>query len=292
MLTKMLSNLIIKGNIAPVFETPATYGLDYEDVSFVAKDGVQLSGWLVKGRSDKIIIQSHFGVQSSRTGYTPKGKGMVKLWKEDIKFLQHVKYLVNKGYSVLMYDFRNHGDSAEAKNGFCTWGPDEHLDLLAAVDFVATHPVYHNASIGLLSICMGCASTTYAYGQSDGLKKYKNIAAIVGIQPMTYPDFMVKMKLDNFVGRKVTQLNSQRTGLDLDQITFIPYVKDITVPMLVVQNTDDEYLMRTTVEQYYKELKVEKEILWLEGIGTKRAAAYNYLTENPEKILYWFDKYL
>ena len=32
----------------PVFETPDKFGLEYEDVNFQAKDGIQLSGWLIK----------------------------------------------------------------------------------------------------------------------------------------------------------------------------------------------------------------------------------------------------
>lgn len=155
-----LSNAIVKGGQAPVFESPKDYGLEYTDVEFNAEDGVKLSGWLVKGGKDKIIIQSHYGVQSSRSGYTPEGKGMGKMWKENISFLKHVKYLVEQGYSVLMYDFRNHGNSGEGTCPWVTWGPEEHKDVLAAVDYVSNHETYKNASIGLLSICMGAASST------------------------------------------------------------------------------------------------------------------------------------
>ena len=70
MLTNYLSNSIVKGGVAPIFDTPSDYGLEYDEVKFTAKDGVHLKGWLVKGGADKIIVQSHFGIQSSRSGYT------------------------------------------------------------------------------------------------------------------------------------------------------------------------------------------------------------------------------
>ena len=60
------------------FETPDQYNLDYEDVTFTTKDGISLSAWLVKGGSDKVIIQSHFGVQCSRCGFTIEGRELEK----------------------------------------------------------------------------------------------------------------------------------------------------------------------------------------------------------------------
>jgi hypothetical protein len=113
MLGKMVSDLMIKPGKSPVFETPDQYGLEYEDVSFKTVDGVSLSGWIVIGGTHKVIIQSHFGVQCSRCGFTQEGKGMMKnaLWTSDIHFLEQAKYLVEAGYSVLMYDLRNHGNS-------------------------------------------------------------------------------------------------------------------------------------------------------------------------------------
>ncbi len=291
MITNYLSNAIVKGRQAPVFGKPSDYDMEYEDITFKASDGVTLSGWLVKGGTDKIIIQSHYGVQSSRSGYTPKGKGMSKMWTEDITFLKHVKYLVDKGYSVLMYDFRNHGNSAPGTCPWVTWGPEEHKDVLAAMEYVSSHPDHKDAQIGLLSICMGAASSTYAYGKENGLKKYKNIKAMVAIQPLRYADFIKALGLDNFIGKRVTKLNNKRTGIDMNAISFMPGVKEITVPTLLIQNSNDEYLNKQSIDEYYDALTVEKEMMWLD-LDKKRASAYDYLTKSPEEILPWFDKYM
>ncbi len=291
MITGFLSNTIVKGGVAPLFDNPSEYGLEYEDVTFKTGDGLTLSGWLVKGGTDKIIIQSHFGVQSCRAGFTPEGKGMVKLWKDKIPFLKHVKHLVNKGYSVLMYDFRSHGNSEEAEGNWVSWGPQEAQDLLAAVKFVSEHPVYGSAQVGLLSICMGAAATTYAYGSGE-LQQYKHIKAMVAIQPMRYLDFVKALGLPGFLQRWVNQENSKRVGFDMLAKSFKNDVQTVSVPTLLVQNDQDEYLNKQSIEEYYASLKVEKEMRWLSGIGTKRAAGYDYLTKNPEKILYWFDRHM
>ena len=290
MITGILSSMIVKGGIAPVFENPKDYGLDYEDVQFTTADGIKLKGWLVKGGTDKIIVQSHFGVQSSRSGYTPKGKGMVKMWNEDISFLKHVKYLVDKGYSVLMYDFRSHGDSDANTSGWCSWGPDEAQDVVAAVNYVANHPTYKDAQIGLLSICMGASASTYAYGAND-LQQY-NIKAMIAIQPMRYNDFMKSFGLPGFLNNWVNKENSKRVGFDMTTKSFKNDVSKIAVPTLVMQNDKDEFLTKESIDEYYNDLTVEKDMLWVSDIGTKRAAGYDYLTKNPEKVLYWFDKYI
>jgi len=291
MIVKYFADLMTQPGKSPVFDNPQDFGLAYENVTFQASDGVTLSGWLIKGGTEKIIIQSHFGVQCSRSGYTPEGKGFPKMWQEQIHFMKHVKYLVNQGYSVLVYDFRNHGESGTGTCEWVTWGPEEHKDVLAAVDFVSNHPDYRQSDIGLLSICMGAASSTYAFGKQNGLRDYENIKAMIAIQPLRYPDFVSALGLDNFIGRRVTKRNNERTEIDLNAVSFMSDVAKINVPTLLVQNSNDEYLNRPSIEEYYAALTVEKEMLWLD-LNTKRAAGYDYLTRHPAEILSFFDKYM
>ena len=123
MFGKMISDMMVKPYQSPLFDDPQSYGLDHEAVEFETSDGVTLRGWLIKGGTDKIIVQSHFGVQCNRAGYCPDGKGLIKPWKENISFLRQAKHLVDKGYSVLMYDFRGHGESDIGTKPWISWGP-------------------------------------------------------------------------------------------------------------------------------------------------------------------------
>ena len=61
MFGKAISNLMIKPGLAPVFDSPENHGLNYEDVTFKAEDGVTLSGWLIKGGTDKVIVPGQNG---------------------------------------------------------------------------------------------------------------------------------------------------------------------------------------------------------------------------------------
>ncbi len=291
MFGKAISDLMIKPGKAPVFETPDKYGLDYEDVSFKAKDGVSLSGWLVKGGTDKVIVQSHFGVQCSRCGFTQEGKGLMKntLWTSDIHFLDQAKYLVEAGYSVLMYDMRNHGDSEQTD--WVSWGIEERKDVLAAVKFVSEHPVYKDASIGLLSICMGQGASVFAFGMEEEMHRIENLKTMISVQPLTYDYFVEAMGLPKFLINAGNQYNKEKRNTDLTGDSFLPYAKDVSVPTLVIQNENDPMTNMDMVRKFYNDLQVEKDIMWLD-LAKKRGAAYAWLGESSGPILNWFNKYM
>ena len=293
MFGKAISDLMIKPGLAPVFETPDAFGLDYEDVTFTTDDNVTLSGWLVKGATDKVIVQSHFGVQCSRCGFTLEGKGMMErmLWNDDIHFLNQAKYLVDAGYSVLMYDFRNHGDSGQGASEWIKWGQDERKDVVAAVDYVANRPEYQNASIGLLSICMGAASSTFAFGLEEKMSSFPNLKAMVAVQPLTYDNFVNNLGLPKFLLNQGTRYSINKRDIDLTGDSFLPFVKDINVPTLVIQNQNDPMTNLDMVNQFYKDLKVEKDLVMLD-LEKKRAAAYDWIGKNPERILGWFGQHM
>ena len=292
MFGKMVSDMMVKPGKSPVFDNPKDYGLGYEDVEFKAGDGVTLRGWLIKGGTDKVVIQSHFGVQCSRSGYTPKGKGMIKMWKEDISFLRQVKHLQEQGYTVLVYDLRNHGESDLGTCPWVSWGPEEAKDVIAAVRFISSHPTYKDAGIGLLSICMGAVSSTYAYGLGDaGLRQFQNIKAMIAVQPLHYKEFVKAFGMPELLNKAGSRVSLERTGVDLNTKTFMPDVKHVTVPTLVVQNKNDPWTDMDFVQRYHDELRVDKEMLMLD-LSKDRAAAYDYLGRSPKMITDFFDRYL
>lgn len=291
MFSKAISDLMIKPGKSPVFETPELYHLDYEDVTFKTSDNLTLSGWLIKGGSDKVIIQSHFGVQCSRCGYTQDGKGMMKnaLWTSDIHFLNQAQYLIKADYSVLMFDMRNHGNSEQ--KGWVSWGLQERKDIIAAVKFIAQHPKYQTANIGLLSICMGQGATTFAFGLEAEMQQIKQLKAMISVQPLTYDYFVKAMGLPNFLIEAGNKYNLEQRQTDLTGDSFLPYVKDISVPTLVIQNQNDPMTNIEMVKQYYADLSVEKEMLWLD-LDKKRGAAYDWLGKNAKPVTDWFGKYV
>ena len=293
MFGKLVSDMMVKPHQSPLFDDPEDYGLPYDDVSFETSDGVTLRGWLIKGRSDRVIVQTHFGVQCNRAGYDPKGKGLIKMWKTPISFLRQAKHLNEQGYSVLMYDLRNHGASDLGACPWISWGPEEAKDVMAAVEFICSHPAHKEARIGLLSICMGAVSTTYAYGMRDvGLRRYDNIKALIAVQPLHYTEFVKAFGMPGFLDRAGGKVSTERLGFDLNEKTFIQDVQHISVPTMVIQNRNDPWTDINFVQRYYDELQGDdNELLWLD-LSNQRAAAYDYLGTSPQVLATFFNKHV
>ncbi|MBN1214680.1 MAG: dienelactone hydrolase family protein [Candidatus Lokiarchaeota archaeon] len=290
MLEKFIANSVAKPGHSPVFSNPKDFGFEYEDVTFKASDGITLSGWLIKGKKEKVIIFTHFGMQSSRSGYTPKGKGVTKPYKKEINYLNTMRHLIKEGYTVLMYDLRNHGNSEKGIIEWIAGGVEEYKDVLAAVNFISTHNDYKDSNIGLLSYCMGANSTTYAYGIENGLQEYKNIKALIANQPIVISDFIKGYGFSEKKVRGANEINLERGGVDF-YASCLSNVKNITVPTLVVQAEGDPWANLDWVKEYYNELKVEKEMYWIKGT-TKRLESYDWFSHSPKKMLEFFKKYL
>lgn len=286
---KMIADLITVPGSTPVFSNPHDFGMTYEDVVFQSSDGVNLSGWLIKGNQDKVIIFSHFGLSSSRSGYTPKGKGDGAYDKE-INYLNTFRHLISEGYTVLTYDFRNHGNSEKGSSAWYTGGVEESRDVIAAVDFIANHPDYRDSSIGLLSFCNGCNSTTYAFGADDGLRNYKNIRALFAMQPIPLATFLQGFGIPNDMIQEANELNLARGGRDL-YASFREDVKHINVPTILVQGKGDPWYSQSVIDEYYDSLTTEKEMLWLVG-PNHRLAYYDWFNHSPEKMIEFFNRYM
>lgn len=286
-----ISNMMVKGFQSTVFGKPSDYDLKYEAVEFVNSDGVTLRGWLVEPETptDKILIQSHYGVQCSRSGYTPEGKGFMAPFPRKISFLEAAPEYTKSGYAVLMYDLCNHGESDPGKTEYVSWGPNEAKDVVAAVKFAATDKNYKK--IGLLSFCMGGASTVYAFGEGSLQPYASKLKAMVFLQPLTYKQMIVNMGFPAFLESMSTPVTKSRLGFDLSEKSFFPMANKVSVPTFVIQNTQDPFHKPEEVQEFYDSLTVEKDILLLD-LEKSRFAGYEWIAQNPKKVLEWFDKFM
>ena len=289
MFGNMISNMMVKPFQSPLFDSPEAHGLAYEDVEFQTEDGVTLRGWLINGGSDRLIVQSHFGVQCNRGGWSPKGKGPIKPWKTDIQFLRQAKHFADHGYGYLMYDLRGHGESDLGPTPWVSWGPQEAGDVLAAVDYASAR--YPQASIGLLSICMGAASTTYAYGREGGMADRGQVRAMVAVQPLLYSCFVDALGMPQILARAGEKVSKARLGFDIAEPNFVDHADKVSVPTMVVQNQNDPWTQMDMVERYYDRLTLEKDLKLLD-IEKSRFAAYDWIGRHPEEVQAWFDRFL
>ena len=176
----------------PFPKTPADYGIDYIDVEFPARDGLTLSGWLLNGGQETAIIMTHFGYRANRYGYQTRHQPrLTRPYGEEIEFVRVARHLVDAGYTVLMYDMRNHGLSAKNANGCGTGGVEERFDVLGAIEYAAA--LDGTEQVGLLSYCMGLNATFFAAGENARAFTRNKVKALVGMQPLRNGDFIHAM---------------------------------------------------------------------------------------------------
>src|SRR5260370_14027296 len=107
---------------APVLHSPSEHGLEYEDVTFPARDGVPLEGWFIPAPgSSKLIIANH-PLGFSRSGIPTHLRPWHADWAAsgngfEVDLVPDYKILHDAGYNVLTYDLRNHGLSSAPNGG-------------------------------------------------------------------------------------------------------------------------------------------------------------------------------
>jgi uncharacterized protein len=150
-----LSRSVLHLDRQPVPKTPKDNGMDFEGVEFRAADNVNIKGWLIPGASDKLIIMTHVG-GLTKYGSTKTYHSVSKLFNEEIEFLKVARHLHGEGYGVLMFDFRNHGESDSSLNGGKTGvGLEEYRDVSAALDYLWSRDDLRDKTVGFVSFCMG-----------------------------------------------------------------------------------------------------------------------------------------
>ena len=291
-----ISGTIIHLNRQPVPKTPEVYGMDFEPVEFKTSDGVNIKGWLIKGTSDKLVIMTHVG-GLTKYGSTQNYKNLTKLYDKEIEFLKIAKHLYDKGYSVLMFDFRNHGESGPSPNkGMAAVGLEEYRDVVAAMDFIQSHQDLKDKAVGFVSFCMGANSTIIAMSKEPEV--FKDVKCLIAIQPISMEVF-----IRTYAKKILTPLGAAllfpfikmfvrlRSGSRLEDMSPKEYVKDIKVPMLYVQARNDPWTDFSDIQGFFDNTSEPKEFFWIED--TKhRFESYSYFQDKPEKMLEWLEKWM
>ncbi|MFN8539809.1 MAG: alpha/beta hydrolase [Thermomicrobiales bacterium] len=110
-----------------------------DDVRFRADDGVTLHGWL-------------FGHPAPRGAIAlGHGFGMTRVDLVDL-----ARALRERGYAVLLFDFRAHGGSEGRRSSI---GYHEARDVVAAARYLRRRPELAGCGIGALGMSMGAAAT-------------------------------------------------------------------------------------------------------------------------------------
>jgi fermentation-respiration switch protein FrsA (DUF1100 family) len=275
-----------------VLKTPKDYGMEYEDVEFKSLDGLNIKGWLIKAKSDKLIIQTH-PLIFYRGGFSPEHQGWLPLFKTPVDLLLNAKNMHKAGYSVLMFDFRNHGTS---EAGITALGLNEYQSVTGAVKYIKSRADLASKKTGFVSFCMGANSTFIAMSKNS--VDMKDIKCITAIQPVSFPVFIhcylkntftpLSLVLTPFVNFFV----QMKGDYSINEMTPLPYMKETKVPVFFIQAETDPWTDLSDIRAMYDGCSSEvKEIFLIPGkLG--RFDGYQWVSEHPEKITEFLGKHM
>jgi pimeloyl-ACP methyl ester carboxylesterase len=283
---------------APVLHSPAEHGLDYEDVTFPARDGVPLEGWFIRAPgSGKLIIANHpmgFSRSGMPTQYEPwhadwaaSGNGF------EVDLVPDYKILHDAGYNVLAYDLRNHGLSSAANGGVSTHGITEWRDIAGSLTYARTRPGAGDMIIGLFSRCMGAVATFAAMTRCPAA--FDGVRCLVSPQPVT-PRVIVERRLAVMgLGDRLEDFNTLvrlRTSVGLEQRVPQEWARNVRVPTFLYQVRGDILTRPSDVQAMFDNIPVaEKKLQWIEGT-TARWDGYLEFQRRPQPMLDWFAQYM
>lgn len=162
----------------PIRQTPATFGLRYQDVTFSSRtDHLQLRGWFIPG------IRSDGSLTAQRTLILVHGTGSNRA---SPLVLGLSCALAKRGFAILAFDMRGMGESAPAP---LSEGYFEQRDVLGAIDFLRSGPLpYPNLgrphAIAAWGDSMGAATVLLAAAHEPAIRAIVSDSGFAALVPV------------------------------------------------------------------------------------------------------------
>lgn len=253
-------------------DSPEHYGMTFESIEFPSRqEGILLKGWYLPGKppaegteaiAKPNIIMAH-GYKNNRLQTTTQA----------IRIAQD---LTERGYNVMMFDFRNSGESGGTMTSV---GYYEKYDLLGAIDWMKTQ---HPAKIALLGFSMGGTTSLLAAAEEP------SVAGVIADSPFNHlthylqDNLSVWSHLPNIPFTPlILGILPRLTGIDPDQVDGLSAVDRIYPrPVLFIHSTDDPSIPYTNSESMWEKHKDRFEFWKTSGAGHAR----NY-PEAPQEYM-------
>ena len=249
----------------PLHASPAKYGLPFEELTFQAADGIHLKGWLMparmgKGERGPAVIISH-GLGASKSD-----------------FVELAVYLSERGFHVLLFDFRAHGDSGGRR---CSLGYLEKTDLLAALDVLQEKAMVDASRIGVYGFSLGGAVAIMAAAERPEIRAVVADSAFSSMKEEANHLLTRLYHLPRFpffyLGKLAYRL---MFGFGLEAISPMARIGDLTGrPILLIAGVGDEAIPDSHAGFLYEAAGQPKELWLIQGAehgGTLSAAGPEY----------------
>jgi len=199
-------------------KTPEEAGLPVESAEFTSSDGIPLRGWWNPGDASKPVIIFCHGLNRSR-----------------LELLERAAESHRRGYGVLLFDLRNHGESGR---GYTTIGVHESRDVCAARKYV-TEQAGSRPQV-LWGVSMGASSAILAALQCPGVAAIVSDSSFLSFKETIAHHVGLIFRLPAFpFANLIVAITEWRAGFDADDGDVEAAVRQINVPILFIAGGAD-----------------------------------------------------
>jgi pimeloyl-ACP methyl ester carboxylesterase len=217
----------------PFVLTPASHGLEFEEVEFHSRgDGKRIGAWFIPASVER------------EQGAVRHSVIVIQGWNrhradEELKAIEIYAGLARRGFDVLAIDLRGRGTSEAARNQF---GDTEYRDVLGAYDWLKTRDADDvRFAVGALGFSMGAAVAILAAANEPG------IAGVVADSPYADVRELIRrearrLRVPHAVTNGVLHF-AGRAGLPIGAYRPIDVVERIAPrPLLLIHGEQDFFV--------------------------------------------------
>ncbi|MDO8444667.1 MAG: alpha/beta fold hydrolase [Deltaproteobacteria bacterium] len=257
----------------PIYVPPSKFNLRYEEVSFQSTDGVRLKGWFINGSGEgrlPTIIVCH-GLGANRSDFTELSAGLSR-----------------DGYSVLIFDFRGHGESEKKASSF---GYLEQNDLLGALRYVKTRNDVDKEKIGVYGFSMGGAVAILTAAETDEIKAVISDSSYTSLKEQGKRLF-AGSPLPSFLFLKpLVWMYEVFFRIDADDISPVSRIGEISPRgVMIIGGGADEQMPSSDAMRLFSAAREPKEI-WLIPGAVHGGTVYMAGDEYEKRVLRFLDSH-
>jgi len=234
-------------------KTPEAVGLSVMPAEFTSSDGIPLRGWWNPGESSKPVIIFCHGLNRSR-----------------LELLERAAESSRRGYGVLLFDLRNHGESGRA---YTTIGVHESRDVCAARKYVTEHAASRPQV--MWGVSMGASSAILAAEQCPGAAAIVSDSSFLSFRETIAHHVGLFFRLPAFpIANLIVAITEWRAGFDADDGDVEAAVRKIDLPILFIAGGADRRMPPALAERLMNASRNSgRKLLVIPGAGHGEAFA-------------------
>jgi hypothetical protein len=226
--------------------TPAELGIEYRDIALTASDGTQLSAWWLEaqGEAKATVIFLHGNAENIST------------------HLGSVYWMPERGYQVLMLDYRGYGKSAGSPSL-----PAVFTDITATLDWMLAQPEVQGKPVYLLGQSLGASLGGYVVSvHPEYIERLDGVVLDAGFA--SYGEIAREVASRHWLTWAFQYPASWSMPNDYDLVDHVASISP--TPLLIIHGTEDQVVPFSQAGEIFQAAQKPKSFLRYDGphIGT------------------------